>query len=214
MLRSWHHSWLPENSEIEDTACSLGLTMCSYLFTVKYYLSLKENPDKSFPPLSDNDKKIERKRNKHCRAEQHEGLISFFRHFEFCEISLTFLTGLNAALKKKGKRNKKNPTQNKTKISKQTNPQKSLSHTAICICFLWALWPAIKQHIPRRLFYQWKPWVTLLPISAEERQRGMQWQPSKTMRSSAAKSPHTRESNRNFSFSLLLRSKFNQLLSY
>lgn len=63
-------------------------------------LSLKENSDKSFPPLSDNDKKIEGKRNKHCRTEQHEGLISAFRHFEFCGISLTFIRGLNAALKK------------------------------------------------------------------------------------------------------------------
>lgn len=45
-----------------------------------------------------------KKRHKHCKTEQHEGLISFFRHSEFCGISLIFIKGLNAALKKQNKK--------------------------------------------------------------------------------------------------------------
>lgn len=74
----------------------------AYIQTASF--SLKENSDKNFPPLSDNAKKIEGKRNKHHRTEQHEGLISFFRHFEFCGVFLTFIRGLNAALKKQSKK--------------------------------------------------------------------------------------------------------------
>lgn len=89
--------------------------------------SLKDSCNRSFPPLSGDGKKAEKKRNKHCRTKQHGELITFFRHLEFCGISCAFIRGLNAALK----------------------TSMPLPH---CTCFLWASWATRKPHAPCQLF--------------------------------------------------------------
>lgn len=81
---------MPENLEIEETARSLGHTMCSYLFTFKYYLSLKENSDKSFPSVSDNGKKVEAKGINTVELNSMKGLSPSSDNLSFVKFPLHF----------------------------------------------------------------------------------------------------------------------------